>query len=89
MSFTLYSAMIRPHMGYCDVGTVEEVLGRARRAKTLGWGVVSDKHWNCKTTTDILNPPKDAETTCKTRAVHILSLYYSLFISINHTFLSE
>lgn len=41
-NFTLYSAMMGPHLGYCDVGTTEEAPGRARRAKpkTLGLGCV-------------------------------------------------
>lgn len=94
VNFTHYSAIMWPHLDYSGVSAMEEVLGRPEgpNSKLWGWSVVSDKHWNCKTTTDILNPPKDTETTSKIRAVlslyyssYILSLYYSLFLSINCT----
>lgn len=78
---------MRPLLGYCNVDSMKEVLGRDRRAKPKiwGWGVVYNKHENGKTAIDILDPSKDTATTYKTRAAHILSLNYSLFISINNT----
>lgn len=82
---------MRPLLGYCNVDSMKEVLGRARRAKPKiwGWSVVYDKHGNGKTAIDILDPAEDTETTCKTRAAHILSLNYSLLISISNLLLSE